>query len=62
MKPQRKDAVGRKSEQHPDHPRAKPSSVRSVVGCALQESDSTATNAHARAADRQPFHVLVSKE
>ena len=44
MKPQRKNAGGRKSEQHPSHPPSEPSSVQSAVGGALQEPDSTATN------------------
>ena len=53
MKPQSKNAGGRKSEQHPNHPQPKPSSVQSAVGCAHQESDSTATNERARI-DHQP--------
>ena len=53
MKPQKKNAGGRKSEQHPYHPHPKPSSVQIAVGCALQESVSTATNEHARI-DHQP--------
>ena len=48
MKPQRKDTGGRKSEQHPNLPQLKPSSVQITVECALQESDSTAINDHAR--------------
>ena len=48
IKPQRKNAVGRKSEQHPYHPHSKPSSVQSAVGGAHQELVSTATNEHAR--------------
>ena len=43
-KPQRKNAGGRMSKQHPYHPHPKPSSVQSVVGGAHQESVSTATN------------------
>ena len=39
MKSHRKDAGGRKTEQHPNHPQPKLSSVQSAVGCALQESD-----------------------
>ena len=53
MKPQRKNAGGRKSEQHPYHPHPKPSSVQSAVGGAHQESVSTATKEHARI-DHQP--------
>ncbi len=53
IKPQRKNAGGRKSEQHPYHPHPKPSSVQSAVGGAHQESVSTATNEHARI-DHQP--------
>ena len=48
MKPQRKDAGGRKSEQHPNHLQPKPSPVQSAVGSAGQNSDSTATSEHAR--------------
>ena len=48
IKPQRKNAGGRKSEQHPYHPHPKPSSVQSAVGGAHQESVSTATNEHLR--------------
>ena len=53
MKPQRKDAGGRKSEQHPYHPHPKPSSVQSAAGCAHQETVSTATNERART-DHRP--------
>ena len=53
IKPQRKNAGGRKSEQHPYHPHPKPSSVQSAVGGVHQESVSTATNEHARI-DHQP--------
>ena len=53
IKPQRKKAGDRKSEQHPYHPHPKPSSVQSAVGGAHQESVSTATNEHARI-DHQP--------
>ena len=53
-KPRRKDAVGRKSEQHPNHPQPKPSSVQSAVGCVHRESDSSATNEHAKT-DHQTF-------
>ena len=52
-KPQRKNAGGRKSEQHPYHPHPKPSFVQSAVGDAHQESISTATNEHAKI-DHQP--------
>ena len=48
MKLQRKDAGGRKSEQHPSHPHPKPSSVQGAVECVHQKSDSTATNECAR--------------
>ena len=53
MKPQRKDAGGRESEQHPNDRQPKPSSVQSAGGSAHQESDSTATNEHA-GTDHQP--------
>ena len=53
MKPQRKNAGGRKSEQHLYHSHPKPSSVQSAVECAHQESVSTATNERARF-DHQP--------
>ena len=33
MKPQRKNAGGRKSKQNPYHPQPKPSSAQSAVGC-----------------------------
>ena len=59
MKQQRKDAGSRKSEQHPNHPEPKPSSVQSVVGSALQESDTTATNKRART-DLQPSQKSLS--
>ena len=52
-KPQRKNAGGRMSKQHPYHPHPKPSSVQSVVGSAHQESVSTATKEHAKF-DHQP--------
>ena len=48
IKPQRKNAGRRKSKQHPYHPHPKPSSVKSAVGGAHQESVCTATNDHAR--------------
>ena len=35
---------GRKSDQHPYFPDLKPTSVQSAIGCAHQESVSTATN------------------
>ena len=54
MKPQRKKGEGRKSEQHSSHAQPKPSSVQSVVGGVHLQSDSTATNEHART-DHQPF-------
>ena len=53
MKLQRKDEGGRKIKQHPNHPQPKPSPVQSALGSAHQESDSTATNMHARI-DHQP--------
>ena len=56
MKPQSKDAGGRKSEQHPNHPQPKPSSVD-----VQQESDSTTINVHA-GTDRQPSQILVCEE
>ena len=48
MKPQRKIAGGRKSEQHLNHPQPTPSPVQSAVGSGRQESDAIATNKHAR--------------
>ena len=36
MKPQRKNAGGRKSEQHPYHPYPKPSSVQSAEGVRIK--------------------------
>ena len=48
IKLQRKNAGGRKSQQHPYHPHPKPSSVQSTVGGAHQESVSIATNEHER--------------
>ena len=48
MKPQRKDAGGRKNEQHPNHYQPKPSPVQSAEGSVHQVSDSTATNECAR--------------
>ena len=48
IKLQRKNAGGRKSEQHPYHPHSKPSSVQNAIGAAHQESVSTATSEHAR--------------
>ena len=53
VKLQRKNAGGRKSEQHPYHPQPKPSCVQSAVGFTHQESVSTAPNKHARI-DHQP--------
>ena len=50
---QRKDAGGRKSEQHPYHPQPKSSFLQGAVECSHQESDSTATKEHART-DHQP--------
>ena len=58
MKLQRKDAGDRKSEQPTSHPQPKPSPVQSAVGSAHQESDSTATNKHAKS-DHQPSQILV---
>ena len=54
MKLERKNAGGRKSEQHPNHPQPKPSPVQSAVGCAHQESDSTATSVRARTEHPNP--------
>ena len=48
VKLQWKDAGGRKSEQHLNHPQSKPLSVQSTAGYAHQDSDSRATNGHAR--------------
>ena len=53
MKPQWKDAGGRKSVQHPNPPQPKLSPVQGAVGSAHQESDSTVTNKHSRT-DHQP--------
>ena len=53
MKLQVKKAGGGKREQHPSHPRPKPSSVQSAVGCARQGSDPIATKKHVRT-DHQP--------
>ena len=61
MNPKRKDEGGRKSVQHPYHPQPKPSSVQSAVGSALQDSDSTATNEHART-DHHLSQILVCEE
>ena len=58
IKPQRKNAGGKKSE-HPIHPHPKPSSVRSAVGVVHQESVSTATNEHARI-DNKPSQQFWS--
>ena len=56
---QRKDAGGRtESEQSPNHPQPKPSSVRSVIGSRHQELDSEATNGRTRD-DPQPSQLLV---
>ena len=67
----KKNAGDRKSEQHPYHPQPKPSTVQSAVGCAHQESVSTATNERARI-DHQPsrnpplrglsHHPILQKE
>ena len=72
MKPQRKNAGGRKSEQQTNHPEPKPSSVQSAVECAHQESDSAATKEHTRtdvqpsqkssSARNQPSQSLVRRE
>ena len=59
IKPQRKNAGGRKNEQHPYHPHPKPLSVQSAVGGAHQESVSTATNEHAKI-DHQPSQQSLS--
>ena len=57
MKPQRKDAGGRKSVQHPNYLQPKFSPVQKAVGCGHQEPDSTATNEHAKT-DHQPSQNL----
>ena len=59
LKPQRKNAGGRKSEQHPYHPHSKFLSVQSAVRAAHQKLISTATNEHARI-DYQPSQQLSS--
>ena len=61
MKPQRKNAEGRQSEQKLYHPHHKPSSVQSAVGGAHQESVSKATNEHARI-DHQPSKQSSSSQ
>ena len=53
IKPQRRNAGGRESEQHSYHPQPKPSSVQSAVECVHQESVSTATSERTRF-DHQP--------
>ena len=58
MKPQRRDAGARNSEQTSNHPQSKPSSARSAVGSVHQEPDSTATNKHART-DHQPSQKIL---
>ena len=47
--------------QHRYRPQPKPSSVQSAVGSALQESDSTATNEHAKT-DHHLSQILVCEE
>ena len=59
MKPQRKDAGGRKNEQHPNHPLPNPSPPQSAVGCAHQEADFPTTNEHART-DHQSYQKSSS--
>ena len=59
MKPQKKNAGGRKRQQHSYHPHPKLSSVRSARGVAHQESVSTATNKRAKI-DHQPFQQWSS--
>ena len=54
MRPQMKNAGGRKSRQQPYHPQSKPSSAESAVVCVHQEAVSTATNECARI-DHQPL-------
>ena len=51
--PQRKEAGGRKSEQHPNHPQLKPSFVQRAVGSVYHASDSTAISEH-ETTDHQP--------
>ena len=53
IKPQRRNAEGKKSEQHPYHPQPKPSSAQSAVGDAHQKSVSTPTIEHTKI-DHQP--------
>ena len=55
MKLQKKNAGGRKSEQNPNYPQPKPSSVQSAAGCAHLESDSTAI------IDVQELTIILSK-
>ena len=55
VKPQRKDAGGRKSKQPPNLSQTKPSTVQSTVGSTHQESDSAANNENAtKKIDHQP--------
>ena len=49
------------SKQLPNHPQLKPSPDLSAAGSVHQESDSTATNEHART-NHQPFQILVCRE
>ena len=53
MKPQRKDAGDRKSEQRTNHPQPKPLPVQSAAGTTHQELDCAATNKLIRT-DHQP--------
>ena len=54
IKPQRKEAGGRKSEQPPNHHQPQPLTVSSALGFAHQESGSAATNKPART-EHQPL-------
>ena len=61
VKPQKKDAGGRQSEQSLNHLKPKPSPVQRAVGSEHQASDSTATNGRARD-DPQTSQILVCEE
>ena len=61
MKPRKKNAGGRKSEQHPNHPQSMPLFVQSAVWCAHQKSESIATNEYVRT-DPHPSEIFVSEE
>ena len=61
MKLERKDGGGRKSQQHPNYPQPKPSPVQSAVESAHQESDSKATNMHAKTGHQPSPKSLFTK-